>query len=278
MNIRAYVRLTEIMIRIATYLAIAALSEGKMFVCREPRGTRQKRRAALASHHGASLIKRLGFRIQLNEHGIFKELESGTLFVSNHLAFWDMLVLSSLRRFHYVTSVEVRDTPVLGWIAILSGSVFVERRSRIKIEGEIDTILAELESGRDIVLFPEATSSDGSQVLPFKRSLFQSAVRTGRPVVPVCINYRTIDGKPVNIQNRDYLFYYGHHSFFKQILKICELSHILVEVDIMSPTWPVSEPEAHKILCETSYLKVRNRFSPILGNCELGLDRTEIRI
>lgn len=46
-----------------------------------------------------------------------------------------------------------------------------------------------LDAGVPVVRFPEGTSSDGLEVLPFMPSLLQSAIDTGSPVTPAAILY-----------------------------------------------------------------------------------------
>jgi 1-acyl-sn-glycerol-3-phosphate acyltransferase len=46
-----------------------------------------------------------------------------------------------------------------------------------------------LREGRPVILFPEGTSSDGSQVLAFRSSLLESAILTGSPLTAAAIGY-----------------------------------------------------------------------------------------
>ena len=52
-----------------------------------------------------------------------------------------------------------------------------------------------LDTGNGLVLFPEGTSTDGSQVHRFKPSLLEMAVRSGRPVDYCSLSYRTPPGE-----------------------------------------------------------------------------------
>lgn len=44
-------------------------------------------------------------------------------------------------------------------------------------------------TGETVVLFPEGTSSDGRQVLPFASTLLQAALEAGVPVTPLAVRY-----------------------------------------------------------------------------------------
>lgn len=105
--------------------------------------------------------------------------------VSNHLSYIDILIISKYMPCLFITSIEMKKTPILGQIVTLAGCLFVERRSRANIQNEINTIRETLENGISITVFPEATSSNADRVLPFKRSLFEAALMGNIPVRPV---------------------------------------------------------------------------------------------
>jgi 1-acyl-sn-glycerol-3-phosphate acyltransferase len=46
-----------------------------------------------------------------------------------------------------------------------------------------------LQAGQSICIFPEGTTSNGQQILPFHASLFQAAIDAGVVVQPIYLNY-----------------------------------------------------------------------------------------
>ena len=50
--------------------------------------------------------------------------------------------------------------------------------------------------GESVILFGEGTSTGGDRVLPFKSSLFEAALRSGRPVACASLAYATDRGAP----------------------------------------------------------------------------------
>ena len=151
------------------------------------------------------------------------------------MSFLDILILSSIYRSLYITSVEVQKTFFLGMMSRFGGSLFVERRSKAKLLQEIETIAAVLQEGIPITLFPEGTSSSGDSVLPFKPSLFSAALKAQVDVQPVCIQYRLVDGKPVSPENRDRVYYYGHLTFFAQLVKLFFVRSLRGTVTFLEP-------------------------------------------
>lgn len=120
----------------------------------------------------------------------------------------------------FVTSMEMKKTPVLGQIVTLAGCLFVERRSKANIKNEILSIQESMQQGINITVFPEATSSNADSVLPFKRSLFEAATLAGVDVKPVVINYTHISGEVLSEKNRDTICWYGEMEFASHLFKL----------------------------------------------------------
>lgn len=135
----------------------------------------------------------------------------GRLIISNHMSYIDIMVYSAIRPAVFISSVEIEKTPFLGFVAKLGGTFFVERRNPKLIKLEIDRMSGLIEDGFNVVLFPEGTSTDGSEILPFRSSLLASA--SGVEVVPACIRYEEINREPFSPENCDYVCWYGDMSF-----------------------------------------------------------------
>jgi 1-acyl-sn-glycerol-3-phosphate acyltransferase len=110
------------------------------------------------------------------------------LLVSNHVSWLDIPVLGSLTHSNFLSKDEVRSWPVIGWLAAAAGTMFIRRGGGEA--GNISRQIAEhLASDGLLTLFPEGTTTDGSEVRPFFPRLFASAIETGAPVVPVALRY-----------------------------------------------------------------------------------------
>jgi lyso-ornithine lipid O-acyltransferase len=181
------------------------------------------------------------------------------LYVGNHLSYLDILVFSSRISTGYVTSVEIRETPVLGRLCELAGCLFVERRSKLNLRQEIQDLKRGLQEGLNVTVFPEATSTNGEGVLRFRRPLFQAAVEASVPVIPFTINYRRIGGHVASVANRDLVCWYGDMDFLPHLWALCGAGPIEVEVSIhssLSPALCNNEPEeisskAHTLVAQS---------------------------
>jgi len=111
------------------------------------------------------------------------------LIACNHLGYVDILVIGSVCPAIFVAKSDVKSWPIFGWLASRAGTIFVSRDDRAEVATQLKEMEIPLRNGHPVVLFPEGTSSDGSSVLPFRSSLFQSVIATGKPITPTTIGY-----------------------------------------------------------------------------------------
>jgi 1-acyl-sn-glycerol-3-phosphate acyltransferase len=197
-----------------------------------PLSQKTKRVAAIGIVSGFAriLLTLFGVRVHVKHRDRLHKTANGRLIVSNHLSYIDILIISSLVPSVFITSVELKNTALLGMLARLSGSIFVERRKPSGLKREIEDIAFALGQGLPVVLFPEGTTSNGERVQPFKNSLFDSAVIANADIIPVCLHYTRVNNKRITPETRDNVFYYGGVSFGKHLLRFLSLASVDVEV------------------------------------------------
>jgi 1-acyl-sn-glycerol-3-phosphate acyltransferase len=168
----------------------------------------------------AKLLER--FQIERRVYG--KAPASG-LVVSNHLSYLDILVFSAEMPCIFVSKAEVRDWPVFGMITTMSGTVYVDRTRRSDTRNANDGIRNALQQGLRVVIFPEGTSTDGSEVLPFYPSLLEPAVEGATPITAANLSYRVEEGSVGND-----VAYWGDMTFFSHLLRMLSLRKIEAEL------------------------------------------------
>lgn len=201
--------------------------------------------------------------IKIRKNGIFKE-DSNFLIVGNHLSYLDVLIYSSVFPTCFVTSVEVRDTFFLGHLCKLVGCVFVERRSRSGLKNEIQEITHALNAGLNVAVFPEATSTNGESVLRFKRPLFQSSLDSGKPVLPLCLNYLKINNEPIDLNTRDNVFWYGDMEFLGHFLNLISLKSVICEVKVIPEITDKSVKDITELSVQAHEL-ISREFKPVIA-------------
>lgn len=100
--------------------------------------------------------------------------------VSNHLSYLDILLFGAVQPFVMVAKSEVRGWPLIGWLTARAGTVFVVRGGGPATYPGVNRAMAEAyRSGLPVLFFPEGTTTDSSEVLPFRRGLFHSVLNEG---------------------------------------------------------------------------------------------------
>lgn len=116
----------------------------------------------------------------------------GVLLVANHVSWLDIPVLGAQGDLCFLSKAEIRAWPLIGWMAEILGTLFIHRGAHQA--GEMaDLIAARTREGGTVVIFPEATTSDGSGLLPFHPRLFAAAQVSGTPLQPVALRYGEAD-------------------------------------------------------------------------------------
>jgi lyso-ornithine lipid O-acyltransferase len=181
-----------------------------------------------------------------------------TLYVSNHVSYFDIAVLGSLIPGSFVAKREVASWPLFGWLAKLQRSVFIERKGK-RVAAHREEMSARLEHGDDLILFAEGTSGDGNRVLPFKSALFAVAQLrpAGRPltVQPVSIAYTRLDGMPMGRHFRPFFAWYGDMELAGHIWQATGLGWVTVEVEF-HPVVTMEAFGSRKALCNHCHAQV----------------------
>ena len=125
-------------------------------------------------------------------------LTGGGAVVANHTSWLDILVLNASKRIYFVSKSEVASWPGIGWLARATGTVFIVR-DPARARQQTALFQERLLSGHRLLFFPEGTSTDGKQVLPFKTTLFQAffaqELRDTLSVQPVSVIYHAPTGQ-----------------------------------------------------------------------------------
>jgi len=126
------------------------------------------------------------FGMQLRVEGA--PLREPHVTVANHVSWLDIPVLGALEPTRFVGKSEIRHWPVAGWLATAAGTFFL-RRGKGGAAPLLDRLIPHLRAEGSVVIFPEGTTTDGSEVRSFHARLFAAAIGAQRPIQPVTIQY-----------------------------------------------------------------------------------------
>lgn len=111
------------------------------------------------------------------------------LVVANHISWFDIPVLHALWPMGLVAKAEIRSWPLIGRLATIAGSIFIQRGNQQSRQRVNRRMAARLRRGEMIGVFPEGGISPERGVQRFHSRLFGSAIRARAPIVPVAIRY-----------------------------------------------------------------------------------------
>lgn len=152
-------------------------------------------------------------------------IPSRGLLVCNHVSYMDIMALSSLTPAVFVAKREVKSWPFMGLLAVMGGTLFIDRQRRMHVALVNREIQTALDEGTLVVIFPEGTSSDGRAILPFKSSLLESATRQEHPLTVACIEY------PKSQHDEDAeVAYWGDAVFLPHLMSVLANQRVRVMV------------------------------------------------
>lgn len=111
------------------------------------------------------------------------------LLVSNHMSWLDILVMHAARYCRFVSKSDVKRWPLIGPLATGAGTLYIEREKRRDAMRVVHHMAESLRAGEIVAVFPEGTTGDGTQVLPFHANLIQAAISADAPVQPVALRF-----------------------------------------------------------------------------------------
>lgn len=181
----------------------------------------------------------LGVRVTLKGH---IATARPLLIAANHGSWVDIMVLASLADVAFIAKSEVAGWPLIGGLARMQHTVFVDRSARRESAAQADAIADRLSGDAALVLFAEGTSADGNRVLAFNSTLFAAAasphaVKGVRAVTvqPVAIAYTRFHGIPMGRHLRRHVAWIGDQTLVPHVLGLLRHGAIDVEVHFGAP-------------------------------------------
>jgi 1-acyl-sn-glycerol-3-phosphate acyltransferase len=173
------------------------------------------------------------FEISVEVTGLESNLanQKKYLMVANHISWMDIIVIQSIKPCIFVAKSDVASWPLFGWVAQMTGTIFIKRDKISDIKKALKKMKRRLIK-RSVCIFPEGTSTNGRYLLPFKSNLFQSSIDTQKSILPLCLRY-----EQKNIYT-DKTAFVDDMSLLDSIIKIKQEKDIRVVVEILQPIRP----------------------------------------
>lgn len=173
-------------------------------------------------------IRLIGIKVNIEKNSC---PESSYFIVSNHLSYLDIVIISAVCKTVFISTTEVGSTKFFGRLAKYGGSVFIDRKNRLRVKDDLENIKRILKNNINVVIFLEGTTSNGNCVLPFKSSFLEVVFQTDKPVIGLCIKYKTFNGEQIDQNIKDMIYYYGDHQLTSHLFKfLSSLENLEVEI------------------------------------------------
>lgn len=185
------------------------------------------------------------------------------LIAANHVSWTDIMVLGAIADVHFIARADMARWPVLGRLATLQRTVFVDRERRRNAGAQAREIAERLAGGDPMVLFAEGSTGDGNRLLPFKSTLFGAAQMALRAlpehsvlVQPVALAYTRRHGLPMDRRQRGRVAWIGDATLWPHLKELLRVGALDVEVHFGEPL-PFAEDASRKEVARLAEARVR---------------------
>jgi 1-acyl-sn-glycerol-3-phosphate acyltransferase len=218
-RLRVLIGLIPVLLHLAVGAVIILVSFGFLSVA-----TRER----LIRWWARIIVRLFGLEVHISGHTALRD--TGHMLVLNHISWSDIYVIDVYRATRFVAKAEIRRWPLIGWLCTRTGTVFIERGRRQAVHGAIEAVAGALRSGACIGVFPEGTTTDGRELLPFHANLLQAAIDAGVSIVPATLRYRDAHGR-VAIEAA----YVGEMSLWDSAVSLLLAPKLRVELTLLEP-------------------------------------------
>jgi 1-acyl-sn-glycerol-3-phosphate acyltransferase len=213
-------RILRVVIHTITGLVIAAFA---LPVLNKPR------KLAIIKWWCGGLLR--AFHIKVNTFGTLPPTSTqGVMFVANHISWSDIHALNSLIKLRFIAKSDIKSWPIFGYLSRKANALFIDRSKRHDAGRIVQITTESLLAGDNLCFFPEGTTSDGKQILPFKGSVLQAAISANTQIWPVAIRYVNQDGS-LNTE----MAYAGDTNLVDSMSRVINQQNAVVELHFLAP-------------------------------------------
>ncbi len=133
-------------------------------------------------------VRALGVDLRLHQKNR-EPLPEHYILISNHPSAFEDVGVPALFDVYSLAKAEVRDWWIAGRLNRAAGTLFVQRESRESRRAAADEIIAALDKGRNVAIYPEGGCKGRRIFSSFRYGAFDISLRTGIPIVPLFLHY-----------------------------------------------------------------------------------------
>ncbi|MEU3056301.1 lysophospholipid acyltransferase family protein [Streptomyces griseus] len=227
------------------------------------------RRDRLVRRWARAVPRAFGVRVTVRRHAP-EPAAGGELVVANHISWLDIPLIASVLPGRMLAKREIRHWPLLGPLAALGGTLFIDRDRLRALPAAVRTVTAALRSGSRVVVFPEGSTWCGRGGGAFRPAVFQAAIDAGATVRPVRIAYRTSHpaaGAPepatdASGQAAGAVAFVGDDPLAASLWRVVRAAGLTARVDVLAPV-PVPGEDGRRALARRARAAVLGPGDPL---------------
>jgi 1-acyl-sn-glycerol-3-phosphate acyltransferase len=178
---------------------------------------------------------------------------SGVLVVSSHTSWLDAFCIGAVLPGSFVARADMFTGPAIGTVARILKIIPIERSSLRRLPEVVETVARRLRAGQTVVCFPEGTTWCGlagqshQGYGPFYPAMFQAAIDAGRPVQPLRLTYRRVDGTVSTAP-----VYVGDDTLLRSVGRLLAVRRTVACVRVESLQLPGTDRRALASRCQSA--------------------------
>lgn len=184
-------------------------------------------------------------------------VSGGQVIVCNHVSWLDIPLVGAALTSRFVAKSDIKNWPLIGFIARAIGTFFI-RRGAGGSKPLLDKLKPHLQQGGSVVIFPEGTTTNGQNVLPFHPRLFQAALDCQALVQPVALRYGQTE------KGEDIAPFIGDDTLVAHIARMLRSPGLTAELVYCAPLHPEHYSD-RQTMAQDAEEAIRRVVSPDLG-------------
>lgn len=177
--------------------------------------------------------------------------ETARFLVSNHISWLDIPVIGAVHNVHFLSKAEVRDWPLIGALANAAGTLYI-RRGGGESRRKAGELAAHLSQDRNVLVFPEGTTTNGRSLRRFFPALFRAPLLSGVAIQPVTIRYLLGSGEVDEASA-----FIGDDTFQGHLWRLLRRDNVRVELHWL--------PRLAPSICDADYSNAGHKSGAVAG-------------
>lgn len=196
-------------------------------------------------------VRALGVTLRLHQHHQ-APLPKHFILIANHPSALEDVGIPSLFTVRSLAKIEVQDWFLVGKIASAAGTLFVQRESKSSRQAAQAELIAAVNAGDNIALYPEGGCKGRRITDRFLFGAFAVSMATNTPIVPVFLQHEA----------QEIFEWTNQENLLQKLVTILTSPNSIVHYHVFDPLYPSDflDKESYCATVHRQYLAWQSRF------------------